>query len=247
MGTNLKSLSDLFSDHELIPQFESLQSWTFQAFQSDDCISYILIDKTSAGGIIVDPKKEDEQAYLDFLKTESKTRIYAVIDTHTHADHISIGSKLSEAVKAPLIMHQKALSQKVHFRVCQQTSLIFGQEALTFLPTPGHTQDSICVFWGPFLFGGDTLLFGDIGRDDLPTGDVQAHYESVQKIKSLVEPDAIVLPGHDAKGGRASTWQKQLEVNPSLTQDHETFVKEAGSFVAPAPRLFKESLFENLK
>jgi glyoxylase-like metal-dependent hydrolase (beta-lactamase superfamily II) len=103
------------------------------------------------------------------------------------------------------------------------------------------------VIWGPFIFGGDTLLYGDTGRDDLPGGDPEAHYDSVQSVKAHARPEMIVLPGHDHKGGRASTWATQLKVNSSLTQEREDFVREAGSFEAPAPKLLKKSLFENFK
>ncbi len=115
------------------------------------------------------------------------------------------------------------------------------------LLTPGHTHDSMTLIWGPFLFGGDTILYGDTGRDDLPGGDPEAHYKSLASIKKAAKPEMIVLPGHDHKGGRASSWATQLKVNPSLTQGREDFVRESAAFDAPAPKLFKKALKENFK
>jgi glyoxylase-like metal-dependent hydrolase (beta-lactamase superfamily II) len=113
--------------------------------------------------------------------------------------------------------------------------------------TPGHTAECITPIWGPFLLGGDTLLFGDTGRDDLPGGDPAAHWESLQKIKDHVTFDTLMLPGHDGRGGRVSSWRHQLEISPALKQDRETFIQDAGSYVGPSPKLLKESLYENFK
>ena len=114
--------------------------------------------------------------------------------------------------------------------------------------TPGHTADSITLAWGPYLFGGDTVLYGDTGRDDLPTGDAGRHFESITLLKKHAKPDWILLPGHDHKGGRASSWRSQLEgLNPSLNEAKDDFIREAAAFSAPAPLLLKEALRENFK
>jgi glyoxylase-like metal-dependent hydrolase (beta-lactamase superfamily II) len=86
-----------------------------------------------------------------------------------------------------------------------------------------------------------------VGRDDLPGGDPQSHFYSVQALKKVVRPSSILLPGHDHKGGRADLWESQLVTNPSLSQDFEDFVRESAAFVAPAPKQFKEALVENMK
>ena len=91
------------------------------------------------------------------------------------------------------------------------------------------------------------MLFGDTGRDDLPGGDTEDHYESIQTLKKLAESEMIVLPGHDHKGGRASSWATQLKMNSALTQSREDFLREAASFDAPAPKLLKKALRENFK
>jgi glyoxylase-like metal-dependent hydrolase (beta-lactamase superfamily II) len=118
---------------------------------------------------------------------------------------------------------------------------------LKIFTAPGHTPDGIIPIWGPFLFGGDTLLYGDTGRDDLPGGDPVLHYETLIKIKSVASDSNIFLPGHDGRGGRASSWKTQMEINSSLTQDREAFIREAGGYIGPSPKFLKESLFENFK
>jgi glyoxylase-like metal-dependent hydrolase (beta-lactamase superfamily II) len=104
-----------------------------------------------------------------------------------------------------------------------------------------------CGGWGPFIFGGDTLLYGDVGRDDLPGGNATSHFQSLEKAKKHLRKEQILLPGHDHKGGRASNWAKQLEINSSLTQGQDDYVRESEAFKAPAPALLEISLKENTK
>lgn len=215
---------------------------------SEDCLSYIAANHKTREVLVVDPKQGDEAAYEAPLKKLVGYRVVAVLDTHTHADHLSSAAHWAARLQAPLVMHEAAPSQRVDLRVARATQLPTAAGPLHFLITPGHTPDSLTALWGPFLFGGDALLFGDCGRDDLPGGDAEAHFESLQTIKAFMEGrDAIVLPGHDHKGGRASSFAHQLTMNPALKQSREEFVPEAQAFSAPAPALLKDSLRENFK
>jgi glyoxylase-like metal-dependent hydrolase (beta-lactamase superfamily II) len=170
-----------------------------------------------------------------------------VIDTHTHADHVSIAATLANDLGTPLVQHVLSPSRRVHLRVSQDTALPTASSPLKLLVTPGHTAECITPIWGPFLFGGDMILYGDTGRDDLPGGDPEAHWESLQKIKAHATPDMLLLPGHDGRKGRISSWRHQLEISPGLTQDKPAFVQDAGAYVGPSPKLLKESLYENFK
>ncbi len=221
--------------------------WQCQVIQSAECLSYVVSNSQTSEIIVIDPKKEDEEAYLRAIKEINNGKVIYVIDTHTHADHISCAARISEKFSAPLVMAQSALSKKVDIRICRSTSIYTQAGSIHCLLTPGHTVDGITLFWGPFLFTGDTILYGDTGRDDLPTGDPVAHYESLVEIKKYAKSEMIFFPGHENKGGRSSSWVTQLKVNSSLTQDRQAFIVEAGSFRGKSPEHLKEALFENLK
>ena len=143
-------------------------------------------------------------------------------------------------------MHHESLSQRPQIKVFHHTALHTQAGKLYLWLTPGHTTDSITVAWGPFLFTGDLILFNDTGRDDLPGGDANIHFDSLELIKREATADLIMLPGHDHQG-RASIWSNQLLSNTSLKQSRSDFVREAEAFDAPAPALFKRSLKENFK
>lgn len=243
MNTVVKDIREIIKDGAKLPT-----GWRAKAVINDDNMTYVVWNENSKEALVVDPMREDWEALISIAKKELKDyRFLAVIDTHTHADHISVAASLANELGVPLIQHQLSPSKRVHLRVSQDTALPAAAGPLKLLVTPGHTAECITPIWGPFLFGGDMLLYGDTGRDDLPGGDPEAHWESIQKIKNHVAPETLVLPGHDGEGGRASSWKHQLEISPGLRQDKQTFVKDAGSYVGPSPKILKESLYENFK
>jgi glyoxylase-like metal-dependent hydrolase (beta-lactamase superfamily II) len=102
-----------------------------------------------------------------------------------------------------------------------------GYEARV-LHTPGHTQGSVSLYLpfeeemlkrktaaaneAPWLFAGDTLFAGSIGRTDLWGGSMPAILASIQE-KLLALPDeTIVFPGH----GPTTTIGDERETNPFL-------------------------------
>lgn len=243
MSTVVKDFRELIQDKSAVPV-----GWRAKVVINDDNLTYVAWSENSREAIVVDPMREDWEVLLAVTRNELKGyRFLAVIDTHTHADHISCAASLANELKVPLIQHHLSPSKRIHLRVSQDTSLPSAAGPLKLLMTPGHTAECITPIWGPFLFGGDILLYGDTGRDDLPGGDPEAHWESIQKIKTHVTGEHLVAPGHDSEGGRVSSWKHQLEISPALKQDKQTFIKDAGSYVGPSPKILKESLYENFK
>ncbi len=241
-STEVKEVQALIEDGSKIPT-----PWHARAIVNDDNLTYLVWNTSTREALVVDPMREDWEALVSQTSALEGYRFIAVIDTHTHADHVSNAAQLAEHLQAPLIQHVLSPSKRVHLRVSRDTALPTQAGPLELLVTTGHTPECITPIWGPFLFGGDIILFGDTGRDDLPGGDPNAHWESIQKIKKHAQPETLMLTGHDGRGGRVSSWKTQLETNPALTQDRETYLKDGGAYVGPSPKLLKESLFENFK
>lgn len=241
-NTVVKNFSEINQDQSKLPV-----GWDVKTVVNDDNLTYLAYHTESKEAIWVDPVKDDWQLLLQLSEEFSSYRFVCVIDTHTHADHLSCAGELARALKVPLVMHKNAPSSGVDLRVCNDTLISTAAGPLFLMITPGHTWDGITPMWGPFLFTGDTIFFGDTGRDDLPTGNPEEHYDSLQKIKGFVHPQQIVLPGHDQEGGRASSWATQLKTNPALTQTKEEYLKDGGAWVGKSPKLLKESLSYNFK
>lgn len=241
----IRLLEDFLLKDEALPVFD----WELRMITSEECLSYVAWNRKTKEALLLDPKREALAAYREIIQGLSDFTFLAVIDTHTHADHVSSASDFSRELKAPLIMHERSASRRVHLRISQETQLHTNASPLRFLPSPGHTDDSLCVIWGPFLFTGDTILYGDTGRDDLPTGSAADHFESLQYLRTAMGDASlemgertIVLPGHDHRGGRATSWKKQLELNPSLLQEKADFIRESLDFAAATPHAMDEAI-----
>ena len=82
---------------------------------------------------------------------------------------------------------------------------------------PGHTEDSMLVVTKNHVFTGDFLFTGDggVGRDDLPSGRMKAHFESL-KVMSKLNGDLLVCTGHEAPGVEFQTLSWNRQHNPIL-------------------------------
>ena len=99
-----------------------------------------------------------------------------------------------------------------------------GNLTIQIIHTPGHTDDSVCLYVGDAVFTGDTLFIGKIGGTDF--GDhARQQYDSLHK-KLLILPDATrVFPGHNVGVAPESTILHERETNPFLLQpDVEAFI-----------------------
>lgn len=238
------SIVQMFKNAELAAP--DLGAWQLESVLNEDNLAYLLSNRSTREAIWIDPVREDLETMVAMTRKLEGYRVIAVIDTHTHADHISGATELARHFKAPLIMHALSAPSTVDLRVARDTELSTAAGPLGFILTPGHTRDSLCVTWGPFFFAGDTILFGDTGRDDLPTGSAPDHFESLVKLKKLLKPETVFLTNHDSRA-RACDWAYQLKNNASLKQEREDFVRESEAFRGPSPKKLKESLFENFK
>ena len=181
------------------------------------CKTYLLGIPGEKEVVLIDPVLDHLNDYLDLLATNDY-KLRMVIDTHTHADHISASAALKDVSDCEYMMHVDAPARCAGFRVSEGFEWqLLGRVPAKVLHTPGHTRDSISLVLDEKLFSGDALFLDDggAGRDDLPGGDPQAHYETLRKFDSL--PDNLVVhPAHDYRERRPSSLQRQKQTNPHL-------------------------------
>ncbi len=238
----VRDLDEVICDGMKLPH-----PWKVRVFVSGESVGYLAVNELTREALIVDPVREDLDQWLAEAKKLEGYRFVAVIDTATHMGHVSCGARLAGAVQAPYMMNKRAFSSRVQFRVNGDVSLSTQAGPLEFLEAPGHTADSIVLIWGPMIFTGQTVTYGDTGRSDLPTGNHDVHWDSLQKVKVRAKSDMVFLPGGDREGGRASSWSTQLRENQSLGQARATYVREALARSEALPAQFREALVENFR
>ncbi|MEP7138460.1 MAG: MBL fold metallo-hydrolase [Caldimonas sp.] len=217
----------------------------FEHVATGGCQSYLVGCADTCAGALIDPEVSQVDRYLA-LASRDGLRIRFVIDTHTHADHFSASRRMAAQLGAMTVMHRASPAPGIAMRIDDGESIVLGKLRLRALHTPGHTADSMCLVGEDRVFTGDTLLIGGTGRTDLPTGDPEALFDSLEKLRAL-DPALLVFPAHDYKGRGHSTIGAELESNLRLQQrDRSAFVKMMRSLDLSMPTHLTEALRTNM-
>ena len=178
----------------------------FRQFVDDDlgCASYLIGDKGSEEAVVVDPAYEIEQ-YLQQAEQDG-VRIVRVLETHTHADHVSGHGRFALDHALPVAIHPAA-EPTYEFEALEDCAEIeLGVVSIRVVHTPGHRPEHCCFEVidrergdAPWLtLTGDSLFVGDAGRPDLASEAVEGArglYRSLQRLMQL-EDGVEIYPGH---------------------------------------------------
>jgi len=184
-----------------------------------DNFSYIVYCPDEKDALIADPSYDASKA-LNFIQ-QNNLRLKYIIITHYHFDHSKDITSIKKAVSSAKIVASeldgKKLNEKVDIFVTDGQKLRLGNIDLQFVLTPGHTPGGICIIVdNEAIITGDTLFIGDCGRTDLPGGNINQMYKSLQeKIKPLND-NIIVYPGHDYGEKPFDTLGNQKRKNKTL-------------------------------
>lgn len=191
-----------------------MSKYIFEQLNTDVCKTYLIASKNDAA--IVDPKLDYWQAYYNLLRERGLNLKY-ILETHTHADHLSGAAALMDSTGAVIIMHSSSPQKCSKKRVKEGDKLPLGDIEIEVVETPGHALDAISYIIDGKILTGDALFLdeGGAGRDDLPNGSPAAHYETLVKLKSLSD-DLVVYPAHDYRDKDPSSLGEQKKTNPHL-------------------------------
>ncbi|WP_084027028.1 MBL fold metallo-hydrolase [Acholeplasma granularum] len=76
--------------------------------------------------------------------------------------------------------------------------------------TPGHTKGSLSFLFQKYLFTGDTLFKGSVGRHDLYSGNLFDLKRSILRLIDEIDSNVMIKPGHDEE----STVRIERKMNP---------------------------------
>ncbi|CAN7658244.1 MBL fold metallo-hydrolase [Massilia sp. LjRoot122] len=200
--------------------------------------TYILIAPGDTQAVIIDPVARHLERDLQHLERLGLTLAY-VLETHTHADHVTSAGRLRERTGASAAVPGGCGIAGADVQLEDGSTIRFGaDEEILALHTPGHTAGSMCYLWRGNVFTGDTLLIDGCGRTDFQGGDPQALYTSITtKLFSLPETTRV-WPGHDYQGRCVSTigWEKRCNRRLS-NRNADDFVELMKRLDLPKPKL----------
>jgi glyoxylase-like metal-dependent hydrolase (beta-lactamase superfamily II)/rhodanese-related sulfurtransferase len=172
----------------------------FRQFVDGDlgCASYLVGDGVSREALLVDPAYAVEQ-YLDAAKAEG-VRIVRVLETHTHADHVSGHGRLALEQGIPVSVHPAADAAFEHDALADGEEIAAGSLRVRCLHTPGHRPEHCCFLVDSALLTGDSLFVGAVARPDLAVEAREGAEGLFHSLNRLLElPDDVhVFPGHVA-------------------------------------------------
>jgi len=196
---------------------------------------FIAVDGESRSCVVIDPAWEGDRLAQEITRRSLTLR--AILITHAHFDHIGGCAELLAHHPAPLYLHPadlplwsvdggasffglsieplppagEAFEDDMHVRC--------GQLDFRVMLLPGHTPGHVGLLEAErgWLFSGDVLFAGSIGRTDLPGGDYATLMASIRTRLMTLPDSTIVYSGH----GPETTIGRERLTNPFITENWE--------------------------
>jgi hydroxyacylglutathione hydrolase len=216
------------------------------------CASYLVGDPGTGAAVVVDPAFAIEQYLADAERQD--VRIVRVVETHTHADHLSGHGRLALEHAIPVSVHPAANAEYPHDPLEDGEGIVLGDIVLRCIHTPGHRPEHCCLAVSDLTRGpdpwivltGDSLFVGDAARPDLAVEAREGAEGLFHSLRRLVElGDGVeVYPGHVAGSlcGKAMSSKASTTIgferrfNPALAHDDVSlFIAESTGISAPRP------------
>jgi hydroxyacylglutathione hydrolase len=199
-------------------------------------VNAYLLYEPNGSGILIDPSCIDEPEFKelkDFIGV-NQVRLDYLLNTHGHFDHVFGVTRVRDAYHPEYLIHQ---ADEVLLRLAGDQARSFGFDyngdvdapdgflndsdvisagtiSLRVIHVPGHSLGGVAFYEAAagWLFSGDTLFAGGIGRSDLPGGNHKQLISSIREKLLILPDDTRVFPGH----GPASSIKKERSGNPYL-------------------------------
>lgn len=170
------------------------------------------------------------QKILAFLR-EKKLKLKKILLTHGHFDHTGATAQLVAETGAKVYIHGEDVellndsrksaayligansTQTITPDVTYKDGDIIKMDNLEFkvIHTPGHTRGSSMFVLGDYIFTGDTIFMGSVGRVDMYSGDLETQLETLDLIRNL-QGEFQLFSGH----GPDTSLSHEKRTNPYL-------------------------------
>lgn len=196
----------------------------------DKNFSYLVWCPASREAAVIDPSVESGPV-IETIGAKI-LHLKKILITHSHPDHFSYLNDYTENFLNLTILcfdpgrypdHIKNLTSVKHSQ-----RITLGQASLIILHTPGHLEDSICIFESDscVLFTGDTVFVNRTGRTIMPGSSLSDLYNSVYLRILTLPRECRIYPGHDYGSTPTATIHIMMQSSPFFQCQSKTeFVK----------------------
>jgi sulfur dioxygenase len=215
-----------------------------QMFESESStFTYLIADKDSKEGILIDPVKETVDRDLKVIN-ELGIKLKYIFDTHVHADHITGAGDIRKVTGAKSIVGENANVDCVDISIKDGDELDFGKYKVKAISTPGHTNGCMSYLVNNMIFTGDTLLIRGNGRTDFQEGSPEKLYNSITKKLFKLPSNTKVFPAHNYIGLQQSSIEEEMRYNPRIGvgKSLADFILIMENLNLPEPKKIKESV-----
>lgn len=176
-------------------------------------------------GFIVDAVVKSDLV-TDYIK-DNNIKIDFILQTHTHFDHVLGLEYYKNLYNVDVFASSESrdIANDKYYNLAYDyddlnvpiDNFLTDKEVITdfkikALKTSGHSLDSISYLIGDYLFSGDTLFKGSIGRTDFPGGDYETLIGSINEKYRVLDSNTVVYPGH----GEKTSLDYEFNNNPFL-------------------------------
>lgn len=175
--------------------------------------TFVLVDVATREAALIDVGFEPETV-IDAVR-EAGLTVRWLLNTHAHYDHVAGMGVAQRALGGEYRLHLDDLP--LLERVNQQAAAFdfppvdppqgvrgladgervpLGEETLEVIHTPGHSPGGVCFRWQDWLWVGDTLFAGSIGRTDLPGGSFEVLERAIRERLFPLGDALHVFTGH---------------------------------------------------
>jgi len=198
---------------------------------------YLLTHRPSCEQVLIDPG-DDPGKIIEMVASEKGTLKY-ILATHAHVDHIAAVTSVCEEFDQPCWVHiddkrlfrhapnysvgfiGKTIAPPKHAKIYElPADFTLGDQNIEVIHLPGHTGGSVGFNLGEFIFTGDTLLYENLGRTDLPGADKKQLKNSIERLLSISGESSLLFSGHGRPWTlkEARSWWRMIKESNSLPQ-----------------------------
>ncbi len=193
-----------------------LKVFPFNPLQVNACLIY----EPNGAGILIDPSclnKSEFKELKDFI-SQNNIKLDYQLNTHGHFDHVFGIGMVKTEYSPKFLIHQgdesflrmagdQARSFGFEYEgdlpvpdgfLSDKDAISTGEIHLEVIHVPGHSQGSVAFYAREqgWLFSGDTLFAGGIGRTDLHGGNYEQIITSIKTRLLTLPSETLVFPGH---------------------------------------------------